>query len=70
MATQEYATEKNELPYVPDLHIGGTIVRSPKKGRGARTDFWLTRPCPKGIDPDDWETQEQKRWDRIFRRNK
>jgi len=57
---QEYATDKNELPYVPDLHISNTIRR--KRG----TEFWLYHPCPKGIDPDDWEAQRQAKWGRIF----
>jgi hypothetical protein len=63
---QVYATEANELPYTPDLHIQGTIVRSPRKGRGRRIDFWMSRPCPKGVEPDDWELQQQQKWDRIW----
>jgi hypothetical protein len=45
-------------------HIKGTIQR------GKRTEFWLSRPCPTGVDPDDWEESEQARWDRIFKRGK
>jgi len=57
---QEYATEYNELPYVPDLHISNTIRR--KRG----TEFWLYRPPPQGVSLDDWEAKRQAKWDRIF----
>lgn len=57
---QEWATEDNELPYVPDLHVGGTVQRP------NGITFWLTRPRSKGISVDEWETQEQAKWDRIF----
>jgi len=60
----EWATEDNELPYTPAPHIGGTIT----KNRNGKTliEFWLSRPRPKGVSYDDWEAQEQARWDRIF----
>lgn len=57
---QEWATEDNELPYTPDLHISGTV-----KKPGSLT-FWLTRRRPKDVSPDDWDAQEQARWKRIF----
>jgi len=60
----EWATSDNELPYVPHLHVGRTVTKT-RNGR-TFTEFWLTRPRPKDIDFDDWEAQEQARWDRIF----
>ena len=43
-----------------DLHISGTA----RTVRG--TEFWLSRPRPKGISVDEWERLEQEKWDRIF----
>jgi len=60
----EWATEDNELPYTPDSHIGGTITRN-RNGK-TLTEFWLSRPRPEGVSIDDWEAQEQAKWDRIF----
>lgn len=60
MAEQEFATPENELPYTPDLHISGTVKRP-----GGLT-FWLSRPRPVGVSVDDWEAQEQAKWDKIF----
>ena len=60
----EWATPENDLGYTPDLHIGGTITRN-RNGK-TLTEFWLSRPRPKGVSLDDWEEQEQARWDRIF----
>jgi len=57
----EYATEENDLPYVPDLHVRGTIPRG-----GGRLEFWLSRPRPKGFSVDEWDRLEQERWDRIW----
>jgi hypothetical protein len=45
----EYATPENELPYVPDLHINGTVQR-----HGSLT-FWLSNPqFREGYDKIDW----------------
>jgi len=59
-----WATPENDSPYTPDLHIGGTITKN-RNGK-TLTEFWLSRPRPKGVSYDDWEAQEQARWDRIF----
>ena len=48
-----YTTEKNE-------HIGGTV------SRGTSTEFWLSRPRPKGISIDEWDRLEQEKWERIW----
>jgi len=58
----EYATPYNELPYTPDLHISGTVVRP------NGITFWLSRPRPSGVSVDEWEVQEQAKWDRIFKK--
>jgi len=60
----EWATEKNELPYTLDPHIGGTITKN-RNGK-TFTEFWLSRPRPEGVSYDVWEAQEQARWDRVF----
>ena len=60
----EFATKDNELPYTPDLHISGTIVKN-RNGK-TFTEFWLSRPRPKGVSLDDWEEQEQAKWNKIF----
>jgi hypothetical protein len=57
---QEWATPENELGYTPDLHISGTT----KTPNGLT--FWLYRPRPVGVSVDEWEAQEQARWNRIF----
>ena len=62
----EWATKDNELPYIPDLHIKGTITKN-RNGK-TFTEFWLTRPRPEGVSIDDWETIQQGKWDRIFKR--
>ena len=46
----------------PDPHVKGTIERGSKK------EFWLSRPCPPNVNPDNWEESEQARWDKIFKR--
>ena len=56
----EYATPENELPYVPDLHIRGTV----KKPNGLT--FWLSRPRPVGVSVEEWDALEQQKWNRIF----
>ena len=63
----EWATPENELGYTPDLHVKGTIVKN-RNGK-TFTEFWLSRPRPKGVSIDEWEAQEQERWDRIFGKN-
>lgn len=60
MAGNEYATIDSILPEKIE-HIRGTIERT-----GGGVTFWLSRPCPKGIDADEWERKEQARWDNIF----
>ena len=57
-----YATPENELGYVPDLHISGTIPNGIRGG----LNFYLCRPRPEGISFDSWDKQNQERWDRIF----
>lgn len=56
----EYATPENELPYVPDLHVRGTVKRPDS------ITFWLSRPRPKGMSVDEWDRLEQEKWQRIF----
>ena len=49
----EYATPENELPYVPDLHIEGTML-TPK---GLR--FWLSNSLFRtGYDKIKWDKEE------------
>jgi len=60
MAGNEWATDDNELPYTPNPHTRGTILTP----RGIK--FWLTHPRPVGIGIDEWEKQEQDKWDRIW----
>ncbi len=57
-----YGTFEEKTGYTEekDLHIHGTIPR------GTKLEFWLTRPRPKGINIDDWEVEEEARWDRLF----
>jgi len=62
----EYATEDNDLPYVPDLHIKGTISR----GTNGSREFWLTRPRPRGVSIEEWDRLEQEKWDRIWGKKK
>ena len=63
----EYATPENDTGEA-DSYPRGTIPRA-KKGKIA-LEFWLTRPCPKGINRDDWDRLEQEKWDRIFPKEK
>ena len=39
MLDQAYATEANELPYTPDLHVLGTVKRG-----GGNITFWMYNP--------------------------
>ena len=48
-----YTEEKN-------LHIGGTIPR------GTSLEFWMTAPLPKGVNLDEWEAEQEAKWNRIF----
>ena len=57
-----YATPENDIDYVPDLHISGTIPNGTRGG----LRFYLCRPRPEGISPNTWEKQNKERWDRIF----
>ena len=56
-----YATPENELGYVPDLHIRGTIPRG-----GGKLEFWLSQPRPKGFSVDEWDRKMQDKWERVW----
>ncbi len=58
----EYAT-LDTIEDDADPHIRGTIPRS-----GGRLEFWLNIPRPKDVSIDDWEAQQQAKWERIFGR--
>jgi len=59
-----WATPENDDSGEPDLHIGGTIVKS-RNGK-ISTEFWLSRPRPEGVSIDEWDRLEQEKWDRIW----
>lgn len=49
----EYATSENELPYVPDLHITGTVKREKS------LTFWLSNPLfREGYAKIQWSKKE------------
>ena len=57
-----YATPENDdTDYRGNTHIKGTISRG-----GGNLEFWLSRPRPAGFSIDEWEEQEQAKWERIF----
>ena len=64
----EWATDKNDLPYIPALHMKGTIVKN-RDGK-TLTEFWLSRPRPRGVSIDEWEEICDAKWRRIFGTNK
>ncbi len=50
----EWATENNELPYVPDLHISGTVKKEGK------LTFWMHSPQYEiGYSKIDWDKEEK-----------
>ncbi len=57
-----YATFEEKTGYTEEknIHIGGTIPK------GTSIVFWLTRPRPKNVSYDEWEAQEQAKWERIW----
>ncbi len=50
----EYATPENGLPYVPDLHVGGTVLK------GTSLTFWLSNSLfETGYEKIDWGKNER-----------
>ncbi len=60
----EYAT-LDTVEDDADLHIKGTIPRP-----GGKLEFWLSIPRPEGVSIDEWESQQQAKWNRIFKKEK
>ena len=61
----EYATPENDLPYVPDLHVRGTVTSGDGRG-GTKLQFWFYSPRPKGVSIDEWDRIRLEKWEDIF----
>ena len=62
----EWATPENDDSGEPNLHISGTMVKT----RNSKTfiEFWMSQPRPKNVSIDEWEAQQEAKWERIFGR--
>ena len=64
MSGNQYATFEEKTGYTEEknLHVRGTIERP------NGIEFWLSQPRPKDISLDDWETLQEAKWNRIFKK--